>query len=92
MTLVWAFQSVAQTPSDFGALVNLGAVGIVLAWFMWRTEPRLERIERAMDRFTRAQLIEALYRPGSDESAKRMARQMLREMGFHDEGLDGDDA
>lgn len=42
---------------EWGPLLNVGAVGAVLLWFMLRAEPRLRGIESAIDRSTRGNLI-----------------------------------
>jgi hypothetical protein len=40
-------------PPEFAPLANLGAMGLVLLWFMWRLEPRLRKLEETIDRQTR---------------------------------------
>lgn len=47
----------AVMPWDPSALLNFGAVGAVLAWFLFRTEARLDRIEAGQDRMVRATMI-----------------------------------
>jgi len=76
----------AQVGADplLGSLINFGALGIVLAWFMFRTEGKLERIERALNRLARAELISTLSRPDVDEPVKRQARRALQELGNGD--------
>ena len=76
-------------------LLNLGAVGAVLAWVLWRLEPRLERsdqamaarferIEQALDRLTRAQLLMLISQPAVEEPVRQQAHQILEEMNGHD--------
>lgn len=64
-----------------GSLVNFGALGIMVLWFMFRTEKKLERIEKALQTLSRAELISVLGRPGVEPSVKHEARKALREMG-----------
>lgn len=44
-------------------LANLGVPTLVLAWFMWVWGPRLDRIDRTLDRFNRVTLLHLLSRP-----------------------------
>lgn len=59
-------------------LLNLGGVGVVLAWMLWRTDRRLERLERAIDRLTRAQLLFLLAVGPAGAGAE--ARALLEEL------------
>lgn len=71
---------------SWSPLVNLGAIGCVLAWFLIRAEPRMGRIERAIDRSTRGNLVLALVMAdvaeGRDvtEVAKKQATNLIREI------------
>ena len=65
---------------DIASLANLGAAGIVLAWFMASTDPRLKRIERAIDRLTRAQMLTLISRSDVDVPIKKQAHAILKEM------------
>lgn len=38
-------------------LLQFGGVGVCLAWFMFRSEPRLRAIESAIDRMTRSMIV-----------------------------------
>ena len=42
---------------DWTALVNLGGIGLVLAWFMLKSEPRMKAIEDAVDRNTKSNIM-----------------------------------
>ena len=67
-------------PIDLTPLANVGAVGIILAWHMIRIVPRLDRIERAIDRQTRAHMLDILSRPGVSEPVRRQAQALNREI------------
>lgn len=73
------------------SLLNVGAVGGVLGWFLWQTNPRLIRVEEAIiavsreqtaasDRQTRAMLILAMSLPMAPQAARDSARDQLAEM------------
>jgi hypothetical protein len=40
-------------PTELTPLVNVGAIGTVLAWFLLKLEPRMRKQEEAMDRQSR---------------------------------------
>lgn len=61
-------------------LFQLGVVGVVLAWLMFRVEKRMERVELALDRLTRTQLLTLLARPDVEETVKSQVRSILAEM------------
>ena len=74
---------IAQTATGFvtdkwSPLINLGAIGCVLAWFLIRAEPRLGKIERAIDRSSRALMIATLAMRGQDvrEEAHDLAKEV----------------
>lgn len=61
-------------------LINLGAVGAILAYFLVRTDPRLERLENAVDRLARAQMLMLIASPVTDEAIKRQAQSIINEL------------
>lgn len=61
-------------------LFQLGACGAVLAWFMFRSEPRLRAIEAAIDRMARAVLLLVVALPGANPASKESAKDILREL------------
>lgn len=61
-------------------LVQAGVPGVVLGWFMWRSEVRMDRLERALDRMSRTQLLALLGRPDVEPAVKEQARAILAEM------------
>lgn len=80
-----------QTMDPFwNSLLNFGALGVIVAWFMFRTESKLDRIERSLQRFARAQLIATLGQPNIDERVKRQAQRALKDLGNGDAIDDGD--
>lgn len=50
-------QAAANSSEWFGPLLQLGGVGACLAWFMFRSEPRLRAIEAAIDRASRTMIV-----------------------------------
>lgn len=59
------------------ALLQYGITGIVLAWFMFRVEAKLDASTKAMDRMTRAVTLAVISMPGVDEPMRRAARDLL---------------
>jgi hypothetical protein len=56
--VIFAAAETAQAVTDgWQALLNMGAIGCVLVYQLARAEPRLQRIERAIDRQSRGGLI-----------------------------------
>lgn len=66
---------------EWAQLLNVGAVGVVLAWFLYKLEPRLRDIEEALDRLTQAQLLLLINQPHTPEATRREAQRMLDETG-----------
>lgn len=62
------------------ALVNYGALGVVLAWHLWRTDQRLDRLEQALERWARVQLLSILARHDIETSVRERAKSMLVEL------------
>lgn len=60
-------------------VVNAGVAGSVLTWFLWRAERRLERIERALDRLARAQMLALVSRADVAEPVRHYAESILHE-------------
>lgn len=63
-----------------GALVNAGAAGVVLAWFMVRAESRLEALTRAVSRLALAQALDVATRPHAPEATRAQARELVEEI------------
>lgn len=70
---------------DLAPLLNLGAVGVVLAWLMFRVERRMDRMAASLDRVSRALLMEILSRPGVSLSVTKEAQTLLTDMREHRE-------
>lgn len=66
--------------AEFGPLIQTGAIGVVLAWFLFRIEPRIRALERAVDRFSRVMLLDILSRPSVSLSVTREAQQMIEDI------------
>lgn len=58
--------------------INLGAIGMVLAWFLWKAEPRMRAVEAAIDRQTQAILILLLELERTSPAAKERAEELLK--------------
>lgn len=61
-------------------LVNTGAIGCVLIWFMFRNEPRLRNIEAAIDRASRTSLVLVMSVKGISREAQEMAQSLVTEI------------
>lgn len=65
-------------PVDLTPVLQLGAVGAVLAWFLLQTNPRLERMERAIDLLSKAILLDLIGRPETQPNVRAQAEEMVR--------------
>lgn len=61
-------------------LIQLGAVGGVLVWFMFKTEPRLRGVEAAIDRMARSILLLVVSIPHATDTAKEQAKGIITEI------------
>lgn len=61
-------------------LVNTGAIGAILVWFMVRMEPRMKALEMAQDRSTRADLLRLVASAHVSPELKEEATSILREI------------
>ena len=73
--------AVSASVNGLEPLLNLGAVGAVLAWFLLKAEPRMRAMEDAIDRLVRAQMLDILSRPEVAPAIKDQAQRLLTETG-----------
>lgn len=69
-----------MVPTELTPLLNVGSVGLVLAWFMFKAEPRLDAIEQAIDRNTRSNMLVIMALEHVSEPIKHQAQSMLEEI------------
>ena len=55
-------------------------VGLILAFILFRLEPRLREIEASINRINRSLLIALVALPQAKESEKEQARNILKEI------------
>jgi plasmid maintenance system killer protein len=60
-------------------LINAGVAGAVLAWFMFRTDARLTKIESALERVARTQLLQTISST-RNPAVRREAEKLLEEL------------
>ena len=65
---------------DVSNLVNIGAVGVVLAWFMLRAEKKLDELIRAVNRLAMSHAIDVATRNDAPTVIKRQAEAILQEI------------
>jgi hypothetical protein len=63
------------------SILQVGAIGAVLVWHLVRTDSRMERMERALDRTTRSILMLAVTQPGATAATRAQARAIVRRDG-----------
>ena len=73
-------------PSLFSPLLNVGAVGVVCAWFMLRAEARLKGVERAVNRMSETVLLDILSR-SSASGVQEQAAKLLGDIREADKQL-----
>lgn len=69
---------VSANPDWVSPIIQFGIGGGVLVWFMFRSEPRMKKIEEAIDRLARAVLINAITY-GNDVQ-KEQANLIIKEI------------
>lgn len=65
---------------DFSLLFNYGVCGLILAWTLWKAEPRLRAIERAIDRLTMMIAVMLTELPHVFDAAKAQAVAMVEQL------------
>lgn len=65
---------------DFSPLVNVGVAGVVLAWILWKMEPRMRGIESSIDRLTRMMAVFLTELPHVMEGVKATCRTQVEEL------------
>ena len=65
---------------DLAPLLNVGAVGAILVYHLIMIVPRLDRIERAIDRATRAHMIDVMSRSDTPEIVRIQAASINRQI------------
>lgn len=70
----------AAMHTDFTPLANIGAVGIVLGWLMWKVEPRMKAMEASLDRATRATMLVLIEIPSIAAAIKGQAQEIVDEL------------
>lgn len=71
-------------------LGNFGGIGVVLAWFLWKGEPRLRAIEAAIDRLVRIIAIFLIELPHVIDAVKTQCRAMTEELDKAEKARSGD--
>lgn len=61
-------------------MINSGAIGVVLLWFMLRMEPRMRGIEASIDRIARALMIAVIALRGVDRAIAEQAQEIVNEV------------
>jgi hypothetical protein len=72
--------ALADMAFDLSPLTSVGGVGVVLAWMLWKSEPRLKAIESAVDRCNRTVLMLMLEIERTSPQAKEQATALLKEI------------
>lgn len=66
--------------SAIGVLLQLGVAGVMLAWFMFRIERRMDAGTRAQDRTSRSILLLVVSLSSAEPVVREQARQIMREI------------
>jgi hypothetical protein len=75
-----ALEHIAQIEGLAAQLTQFGALGVVLAWFMFRTEGRLRNIEVSCDRLANAILLQVVSDPYVHDETKKRAKSLMAEI------------
>lgn len=60
--------------------VNMGGVGLVLAWVLWKLEPRMRGLEAAIERQSRAVLVLLIEIKSTSPEGRTQAAAILKEL------------
>ena len=71
-------------PLDLSPILNVGAVGAVLLWFLWKAEPRMAAIESAVNRLARAVMLATIGNEQISTEVRRQAELLLAELDEHE--------
>lgn len=71
---------IAQVENWMSPLANFGAVGIVLLWFMFRSESRMNDIKDAMENLAKSQLLSVVANQEASVVVREQAEKMLKDM------------
>lgn len=64
-------------PTEYSAFAQYGITGIVLLWFMFRMEKKLDAHTSVINDLVKAISLDVLARPGAHENIKTSAREIL---------------
>lgn len=70
----------ATTAIDLAPILNTGAMGFIVAWFLLKLDPRLVRIEEGQDRLAKAINLHILAMDLVPEAIRRQAQTNLEEL------------
>jgi hypothetical protein len=69
----------AEAEFTWTPFAQMGGVGLVLAWFMWKNEPRMRSMEAAIERNNRAMLMLLLEIQRTTPEAQKQAAALMKE-------------
>lgn len=69
---------IATMTFDPTVFAQYGLLGIILAWFMWRLERKLDSIATVINDFTVASLLETLSRETLSDHLRSQATEILK--------------
>jgi len=78
--MIAALSFFAQVDTVAAQLTQFGVLGIVLGWFMFRTEGRLKNIEASCDRLANAILLKIVTDPYVHDETKKRAHSLMAEI------------
>ncbi len=80
MTILLLSEALAQSDNWAAPLAQFGVLGVILMWFMFRTEGRLMAIEKSCDRLAKAILLQVATDPHVHSATKEQARSLMAEI------------
>lgn len=75
-----ALLALAQIDGFAAQLTQFGVLGVVLAWFMFRTEARLKAIERTIDLLSNSILLKIISDEYINQATKERAKSLIAEI------------
>lgn len=75
---------IAAETNPYSLLVAYGPMGIMLAWFMLRSERAMNNLAHRIDGMTRAMLVDTLSRDNVGHNTRKHAEQQLAKIEARD--------
>lgn len=77
---ILAESATSVLPAEITPLINLGAIGCVLLWFMLRMEPRIRKLEESNDRLGKMLGYVVIALKSTTPAVREQVEQVIKEI------------